>query len=260
MSDPYQTLGVDRAATPDQIKQAYRRLAAKNHPDKGGDTAAFQRIQSAYEILSDPQRRAQHDQPQNQFHGGFPGFSFNVNGVNIFDEIFRQHHQHQRQQEMTYRTQLWVTLEQAAYGANENISLNLPIGLRIMTVNIPQGIQSGQQIRFPIEGGNLIVEFFVKEHPVFKREDQNILYNLNVNVLDLLVGVEATVPTLYGHNLTLRIPAGTQHATKFRMAGHGIRCNNVAGDQFVLINAKIPDTISETLASSIRTELGRPSN
>jgi curved DNA-binding protein CbpA len=59
--DHYQTLGVAKNATPDEIKKAYRKLAAQHHPDRGGDTAQFQKIQQAYDILSDPAKRAQHD-------------------------------------------------------------------------------------------------------------------------------------------------------------------------------------------------------
>ena len=63
MANAYETLGVPKGAPEAEIKKAYRRLASQHHPDKGGDTKRFQEIQSAYEILSDPVKRQQHDNP-----------------------------------------------------------------------------------------------------------------------------------------------------------------------------------------------------
>lgn len=64
MTDHYKTLGVDRNANQDDIKKAYRKMAAQHHPDRGGDTAKFQEVQAAYETLSDEGKRAQYDNPQ----------------------------------------------------------------------------------------------------------------------------------------------------------------------------------------------------
>ena len=86
MTDHYQILGIAKNATPDEIKKAYRRLASIHHPDKGGDTAEFQKIQVAYDILSDPQKRQQYDNPMPQGNpfGSHPGgFHFNMNGFNM---------------------------------------------------------------------------------------------------------------------------------------------------------------------------------
>ena len=63
MADAYETLGVSKTATPEEIKTAYRKLASKHHPDKGGDTSKFQEIQTAYDTLSDPVKRQQYDNP-----------------------------------------------------------------------------------------------------------------------------------------------------------------------------------------------------
>ena len=81
MANAYETLGVPKGASEDDIKRAYRKLAAKHHPDRGGDTAKFQEIQSAYETLSDPQRRVQHDNPfQHQQGPNGSHFEFNFGG------------------------------------------------------------------------------------------------------------------------------------------------------------------------------------
>ena len=92
--DHYQTLGVAKNATPDEIKKAYRKLASQHHPDRGGDTARFQTIQAAYDTLSDPQKRAQYDNPPPQFNGFNPqqnGFDFHFGSgfPDIFGQFFR---------------------------------------------------------------------------------------------------------------------------------------------------------------------------
>ena len=87
MTNHYNTLGVDRNSSPDEIKKAYRKLASQHHPDKGGDTATFQNIQTAYDILSDPQKRQHYDNPQPQGFGGFSGspggFQFHTQGFDF---------------------------------------------------------------------------------------------------------------------------------------------------------------------------------
>ena len=113
MIDHYSTLGVSKNSNADDIKKAYRKLASQHHPDKGGDTSTFQKIEEAYRILSDPQQRQQYDNPMMQGNPfqGFPGggFQFNMNGFNMdemFGQMFRQHHQHPQQN--TYRTSYWI--------------------------------------------------------------------------------------------------------------------------------------------------------
>ena len=107
MANAYETLGVPKGASDEEIKRAYRKLAAKHHPDRGGDTAKFQEIQSAYETLSDPQKRHQHDNP-NPFGQGFQGhpngFEFHFGGggpEDLFAQFFQGfpggHPFHQRQ-------------------------------------------------------------------------------------------------------------------------------------------------------------------
>ena len=87
MPDHYAALGVAPTATPDEIKRAFRKLASKNHPDKGGDTKKFQEIQAAYDVLGDAAKRSQYDNPQPQFggFGGGPNFNANFDFNTIFD-------------------------------------------------------------------------------------------------------------------------------------------------------------------------------
>jgi DnaJ-class molecular chaperone len=121
MSDHYQTLGVAKTATPDEIKKSYRKLASQHHPDKGGDTATFQKIQAAYETLSDPNKKQQYDTPMppgfQQFNGMPPGFEDIFNNMmggraSPFGDIFGGQHKRQPQPPM-FRTTIEISLEQA---------------------------------------------------------------------------------------------------------------------------------------------------
>jgi curved DNA-binding protein len=145
--DYYNILGVDRSASQDDIKKAYRKLAAKHHPDRGGDTAKFQEISAAYDTLSDPNKRSQYDNPQPQ--GGFqqyggmpPGFEemFRGFGNSPFGDIFGQ----RRQQPVRNRTlnlQTQITLEEAFKGKDLLANVQLPSGRdQLLEVKIPAGV------------------------------------------------------------------------------------------------------------------------
>lgn len=105
--DHYSTLGVPRDADQDTIKAAFRKLAMKHHPDRGGDPNEFQKINQAYETLSDPQKKAQYDNPAMNMGGHPGGFSFNFNGFDLndlFGSVFGQRGFHQPNQKPTYRS------------------------------------------------------------------------------------------------------------------------------------------------------------
>jgi curved DNA-binding protein len=256
--DHYQTLGVAKNATPDEIKKAYRKLASQHHPDKGGDTATFQKIEEAYRILSDPTQRQQYDNPVNQsFQGGMPGgFHFNMNGFNmdeIFGQMFRQHQHAQRNN--VFRTTYWVTLEQVYSGGEEVLKLQTPTGLHMVKVNIPKGIQDGGQIRYEkvIESNDLIVEYRVHNHLKYERRMNDLYCNHSVSVLDLIVGSTFEFTTLGGKTLEVAIPPKTQPHMHLKLGGHGlpIHGTNAYGDQIILLKPFIPDIIDTRITDSI---------
>ena len=172
MIDHYSTLGVGKNANADDIKKAYRKLAGKHHPDKGGDTATFQKIEEAYRILSDPNQRQQYDNPMPQgnpfgFPGGGGGFNFNFNSdINdLFGQMFQQHNARRPNTPHAFRTQVHITLEQAYYGDSQNLQLRTPHGNHAITIEIPTGVNHGSQIRYEnvIPQATLIVEFIIQQ-------------------------------------------------------------------------------------------------
>lgn len=258
--DHYTTLGVDRKASPEDIKKAYRKLASTHHPDKGGDTAKFQQIQTAYDTLSDPQKREEFDNPQPQMRG-FPG-GFNFTGGHhpfgeMFGEIFKHHQQQQRAQQQLYRTSVWVTLEQVYSGGEQALQLQSQTGIHTAKVAIPKGIQDGGQVRCDgvIGDAVLIVEFRVHPHLKFGRHGQDLTANHSISVLDLIVGTSFEFTTISGKTLEVSIPPKTQPLSQMRIAGSGLPIPGTAafGDQIVLLKSFIPAIIDQSIIDSITT-------
>lgn len=257
--DHYQTLGVAKNATPEEIKKAYRRLASIHHPDKGGDTAMFQNIQTAYDVLSDPNKRSQYDNPQPQgFNGGFPGgfpggFHFNNQGFDI-NEIFGQMFgQRQRPSHPTFKTDVWVSLEQVYGGGEQILHFNHNQLNQTIQIEIPKGIEDGQQIRYNdlVPHAHLIVEFRVKPHPKFERRGMNLHSVQKVSVFDLIVGGEFEFTTISGKTFSVKVNPKTQPNSQLRISGQGLSRGGVTGDQFILLDIFIPDTIDDAIINSI---------
>lgn len=253
--DHYQTLGVARTATPEEIKRAYRVLASRHHPDKGGDTAQFQKIEEAYRVLSDPQQRQQYDNPQPQFNNGFPGsFSFNF-GANPFEDLFTQFHQQQRRPRV-YTTRMDVTLEDVATGVVKTLSLNTPDGIKNIEVRVPQGAEDGLRVRYDgmFENAHLDIQYRILPHATFTRTGLNLFVNTEVDLWDLILGTSIRVPTIFGTTLEVSVPPKTKPSATLRMGGYGLTANGITGDQFLLISARMPASISQELLSAIMTE------
>lgn len=254
----YQTLGIDKNASPEDIKKAYRKLASIHHPDKGGNTATFQKIQSAYDILSDPVKRQQYDTPQERFNQGFPGgFQFNQNGFeDFFSNFFKHTHSNDlNQKKQIFRTTLGISLEQVYFGGGQTIQLQTTTGVKTINIEIPKGIPEGGQIKLDsvIEQGILLVEFRTHRHLQYDRNGNDLISNFPISVLDLITGGTKEFKTLSGSIIEVVIPPKTQPNVHFRLAGQGLPIYNTGnfGDQILLINPFIPDIIDEEITKAI---------
>ena len=251
MTNHYQTLGVERTASAEDIKRAYRKLAGQHHPDRGGDTAKFQTIQAAYDVLGDPGKRQQYDNPAPQFSGGAP-FDFD-NIFNMFGARFQQPGQPQQQVRMS----LWITLADVAQGGRRTVSL----GNMTVEIEIPLGINDGDNVQYANlgpGGTNLIVNFRIHPHPRWQRQALNLTQDETVLVWDLILGGELPVRDIQGNTLNMMVPAGTQPGTMLRLKGRGLRNRQGdVGDLFVRIQARLPDNIPQELRDQIAQTHGR---
>jgi DnaJ-class molecular chaperone len=261
----YETLSVPKTATPDEIKKAYRKLASKHHPDKGGDTAQFQKIEEAYRVLSDPDQRAAYDNPSPM--GGPGGFHFNFNngGGDPFGDIFsmfRQHggnpgHQHGQRRNRDLQIKITVTLHSTLGDQKTTISVKTANGTREnVEVNIPKGVTSGSTIKYPNLGdnlfetlarGDLFVVVEVAHHAEFDVHGNNLLSTLNINCLEAMVGVDREVVSLEGKTFAVKVPAGIQPGNKLAVRGQGLYQlhSSARGDWYLNINITIPKNIGE---------------
>jgi curved DNA-binding protein len=251
MTNHYQTLGVERTASAEDIKRAYRKLAGQHHPDRGGDTAKFQTIQAAYDVLGDPGKRQQYDNPAPQFSGGAP-FDFD-NIFNMFGARFQQPGQPQQQVRMS----LWITLADVAQGGRRTVSL----GNMTVEIEIPLGINDGDNVQYANlgpGGTNLVVNYRIHPHPRWQRQALNLTQDETVLVWDLILGGELPVRDIQGNTLNMMVPAGTQPGTMLRLKGRGLRDRSgKTGDLFVRIQARLPDNIPQELRDQIAQTHGR---
>lgn len=279
--DYYEILGVSKNASDDEIKKAYRKLAVKYHPDRNpGDKEAeakFKEINEAHEVLSDKQKRARYDQfghagvggaGGNPFGGGgnpFSGGGFNYNGQTfnfdfgnggMFDDIlgslFGFGGPRRPRRGADYQATVTLTFEEAIFGTTKTVDNN---GESIK-VKIPAGIDDGMSVRLRGKGGpapeggtepgDLYVRVRVKPHKSLMREGAIILSEHKIDMVDAALGCEVEVLTVDGP-VTMKVPAGTQSGTPFKLSGHGVpfRTDGDRGPHIVTILVETPRNLSK---------------
>ena len=255
MDDHYTILGVSKTATADEIKSAYRKLASKHHPDKGGDTATFQKIQSAYDTLSNPDSRAAFDNPQSHnfhFENGVPtGFEdlFRHFGGDPFR--FGQTHQPKRNRVLNIQTT--ITLEDAYIGKELSANLQMPSGKdHTFTAKIPAGVMHGTVLRLKeigddtipdIPRGDIHLTVYIVPHAKFDRNGDDLMTTLNVSAFDAILGTEIEVDTINNISLKVTVPPATQPNTILGAQGYGmpnLNDNRYKGRLLLRINVIIP--------------------
>ena len=253
----YETLGIPKTASADEIKKAYRKLASQHHPDRGGDTAKFQEIQAAYETLSDPHKRAGYDNPN-----PFAGHSHQRSQSNAqfnFDDIFQMFGAQFTPPRSHARMSLWITLKDVADPGPRMVSVGTSAGTQAIEIQIPNGINDGDNVQYPAlapGGQDLVITFRVKPMPNWERQGNNLITGLTATVWQLVAGAEMPIYDIKGNKLMLTIPSMTQPGAMLRVRGRGVPDRaGQPGDMLVRMSSRIPNKVSPELMAAIQKEL-----
>jgi DnaJ-class molecular chaperone len=261
--DYYSTLGLKRGASDEEIKKAYRSMAMKHHPDRGGDEKKFKEISQAYEFLSDPQKKQIIDlggdpgQQQGFRNQGSP-FEFHFGTEDLHDLFgnFGFGGRGAPRRNKTLSINVEISLEDVLNGKSINAEVGVPGGRKKMiTIEIPGGIEHGQQIRYggmgdnsipDVRPGDLIVNVLISQHPSFRREGDSLIFEKSISAWDAILGTNLDIITLDRKNLSITIPPGTQPETVLSCRGEGLP--NVRtrqrGNLLVKVKVNIPKNLS----------------
>ena len=266
----YETLGINKNATPDEIKRAYRKLASQHHPDKGGDTAKFQQVEEAYRTLSDPQKRQEYDNPVQQMGPGHFHFNFGGGDINdIFSQFgFGQHSPFTRQAQRRnpdIRTDILLGLQDTLSDQVKTLSVRTANGERQnVDIRIPRGVTPGTTIKYQGLGdnvfgnlprGDLYVTVNVIRHPTYQTAGLDLVTSLTIDCFQAILGSEQTIVGLDGKVFTIKTPIGCQPNTKLKIAGEGLPGfqQDIKGNLLVQVHISIPTNLSEDHLNLIQT-------
>ena len=278
--DYYQILGVDKNASEDEIKKAYRKLARKLHPDLNpNDKEAhkkFQEVNEANEVLSDPEKRKKYDKygkdwqhaeqfeqaGRSQQHRG--GFNESFSGdfdQGDFSDFFKsmfggmgggKTRRESKFRGEDYHAQLQLNLADVFKTHQQVLTVN---GKNIR-ITIPAGVEDGQRIKIKGHGaaginggpsGDLYIGFHIINNTKFKRDGKDLYGNADIDLYTAVLGGEITTDTFDG-KVKLKIQPGTQNGTKIRLKGKGFpvyKKESEFGDLIITLNVKIPTHLTE---------------
>lgn len=276
--DYYKILGVDKKASEDEIKKAYRKLARKLHPDLNpNDKEAhkkFQQINEANEVLSDPEKRKKYDQygkdwmhadqfeKQKQYQRSSPGGGYTYSegfGEDSFSDFFASMfggsaggRSRSRFRGEDYQAELQLSLSDVFTTHKQTIT----IGDKKIRITIPAGIENGQKIKLKGYGGpgvnggpngDLYITFHITNNTSFKRDGDNLHKTVELDLYTAVLGGEVTIDTLSG-KIKLKVPPETQNNTITRLKGKGFpvyKKEGVFGDLFITYQVKLPTRLTE---------------
>ncbi len=282
--DYYKVLGIDKNASENDIKKAYRKLARKYHPDVNPNnpeaSKRFQEINEANEVLSDAEKRKKYDQygehwqhadayqQAQQSRGGFGGqagqggytyesFGDEDDFSDFFQSMFGGMGGGRSRRQSPYRGQdynaeLHLELSEAA----QTHKRTLNVGGKNIRITIPTGVENGQTIKIPGHGaagvnggpaGDLYITFVLKDDPRFKRKGYDLYTTVDLDLYTALLGGELMADTLNG-KVKIKVAPETQNGTRVKLKGKGFpvyKQEGQFGDLYLTYNLQIPRNLTE---------------
>jgi curved DNA-binding protein len=277
--DYYKVLGVDKNATQEDIKKAYRKLARKHHPDLNpNDKEAhkiFQQVNEANEVLSDPEKRKKYDQygkdwqhaeqfeqarqsrqqrhGRESFTGDFGDSEFSDFFTSMFGNIgstgFRQRQTKFRGED--YHAELQLNLTDV-YKTHQQV---LTVHDKSIRITIPAGLENGQKIKIKAHGGpginggpngDLYITFHIINNTKFRRDGNDLHATVDINLYTAVLGGEIVLDTLDG-KVKLNVKPETQNGSKIKLKGKGFpvyKTEGEFGDMIITFQIKIPTNLS----------------
>ena len=282
--DYYAVLGVEKTATKDEIRKAFRKLARQHHPDVAKDKktaeAKFKELNEANEVLSDPEKRKKYDElgadwnspgrhgpPPGAHHGG--GMDFGGGNGGAFSDFFEAFFGGSgggggkrrkagfgafAQRGSDVELELPVTIEEVLHGGRKAFNLDRGGRAETVTVNIPRGVRAGQKIRLAGQGGegigggergDLYLLMKLAPHVDYRTDGFDLIRPVLIPVWSAVLGGDVEVPTPDGA-VKMKIPAGTQPGQKFRLKGRGLPSGkDTRGDLFAEAKVQLPTSLGE---------------
>ena len=284
MKNYYDILGVDEKATSADITKAFKDLAKKHHPDRGGDKDKFQEINEAHDTLKNSQKRHDYDTMRKfgsrstggggehpffnedifgDFFSGFGGdnngFRFNFTGRDGDERIFRNV-RNQPRGNRNVQVRMAISIKEAMMNNEKTISYKLPSGREeFATVKIPAGVQHGVTFKFSGMGddtiknmprGDLMVVMSVLDSDGFTRKGNDLYTDKTIDCFQAVRGHEFNLKLLEDKVIKVKVPAGTQPGTLLTLKGLGMPVHktlNIRGNLYVKIHILIPQLSAQDL-------------
>jgi len=275
--DYYKILGVERGASDEDIKKAYRKLARKYHPDVSKEPNAkeqFQEVSEAYETLKDKEKRAAFDslgthrpgqnfRPPPDWYERFGGDAGeDLGGIDLSD-LFESLGAFTRGGGRGFRGARNVPLRGQDYSVNVDISLEeaahgterqLELDGRSIRARIPRGVTDGEKLRLSGKGGpganggpagDLYLNVMLRPHPLFRVAGHDLHLELPIAPWEAALGAQIEIPTLEGR-VSLKVPPGSASGQKLRLGGKGLpKPHGGAGDLYANLSVVLPGTLTE---------------
>lgn len=277
MKDYYKILGVSEDASADEIKKAFRKLAVKHHPDRGGDEKKFKEANEAYDTLKSESKKQEYDTMRrfgSNMGGQGSGFKFHTGNFNeffggdFFEEFMsgmggggqRQRFRQRPRVNKDVSIRITMSIKEIMSSVKRTISVKLPSGRdEIVDVKIGAGIQNGVVLKYSGLGddsnsnlprGNLLIRVTILDSDGFTRKGNDIWTDKTIDAFDAMRGTEFQIKDLQENIIKVKVPAGTQPGSVLQLKSKGMPVHeslSIRGNMYIKIHITIPTLTQQQL-------------